>query len=707
MSATNGYQSAIREIDGKVTMQFYENSSDNDADLSLVETGKTPVTDTGTEWRSYALKQTVSAGLHPEKKYATLDGLSKLEDTVYPYPETPETIMALWSRELSGTTAVAGNPGYAFANPPVLRQEYHALRKIGFFRLVGEEQWAQGPTAYKIRLYVPAEEFSAESEPVETIPPADYKAFLAQTPAVEEKIISGKSYKIVSVSISATEENCVKQYIGFDRYYQATKAELEITSWSAPGTPAKIMFFSNSLTAEFFSDNLSMIKVLEEKTDSVEELSYGISSNYCEVKVFNENDRFSRNPDLLKKNRIVKPFIRGGQGGAWDSLGTFYSDSWEVSAGTSVVSCKAYDVLYNLQKLYVTFPLKQSANGTYAVSQNVTIREAFEELGALINASKNAAGIYGDDLTFVFDSRLAIDPSNIATADKGYDKKVFPYVLLGHDTAWNLLSTLANAARCHVYVNRSGQICVVWDEPDGETQYCDFKIDESNAFSYNLPTMSRTIANRIVVPYCYLGEAGKIEDSRFTFEKKDFEYENNNIVVKIELKNFYDSITGIDRKEDDFFEKTIISNIKEIRYSFNQIEVVFNEGETAETIYLKVNGTNPRVLKEANYTYENHASQKRNGIVEFTLKSGKMIFEKDSAASRDCAKKVAERIGAIYGDGKSYIETSWTGDSQLDLGRAVQSRGSAGDDYADYEVVSNEIMLRQGLRFTTKARKIP
>ena len=101
---------------------------------------------------------------------------------------------------------------------------------------------------------MPAEEFSAESEPVETIPPADYKAFLAQTPAVEEKIISGKSYKIVSVSISSTEENCVKQYIGFDRYYQATKAELEITSWSAPGTPAKIIFLSKSLTAEFLSD---------------------------------------------------------------------------------------------------------------------------------------------------------------------------------------------------------------------------------------------------------------------------------------------------------------------------------------------------------------------------------------------------------------------------------------------------------------------
>ena len=56
MSETNGYQSAIREIGGKVTMQFYENSSDNDADLSLVETAQEipTVTDTGTEWRSYA-----------------------------------------------------------------------------------------------------------------------------------------------------------------------------------------------------------------------------------------------------------------------------------------------------------------------------------------------------------------------------------------------------------------------------------------------------------------------------------------------------------------------------------------------------------------------------------------------------------------------------------------------------------------------------
>ena len=705
MSETNGYQSAIREIGGKVTMQFYENSSDNDADLSLVETAQEipTVTDAGTEWRSYALKQTVSAGLCPKRKYATLDGLSKLKDIVYPYPETPETVMPLWSRELSGTAGTVST-GYAFANPPVLRQEYHALRKIGFFRLIGEELWKQWPTEYEIKLYVPTSEYAEESEPVEDVPPADYRAFLSQTPAVSSATISGKSYQILTFHITVPAENGVKQYIGFDRYYQADRAELVVKRWNQPGTTAKIMFFSNSLTAEFLPENLSMIKVLEEKTDSVEELSYGISANYCEVKVFNENNRFSRNPDLLKKNRIIKPFVRGGEGAEWDPLGIFYSDAWEVSAGTSVVSCKAYDVLYNLQKLYVSYPLKKKTDGSYTVSQNVTIREAFEELGALINASKNAAGIYGDDLTFVFDSRLTIASDNITSAEKGYDKKVFPYVLLGYDTAWNLLSTLANAARCHVYVNRSGQICVVWDEPDGEKQLCDFKIDENNAFSYNLPTMSRTIANSIVVPYCYLGEAGKEDDGKFTIEKKDFEYENNNIVVKLELKNFYDSITGIDRYSDSNFLTPCITNIKEIRYSFNQIEVVFNEGETAEAIYLQLNGANPHVLNEANYTYENHASQKRNGIVEFTLKSGKMIFEKDAATSRECAKKVAERIGAIYGDGKSYIETSWTGDTELELGKAVQSRGSAGDDYAEYEVVSNEVMLQQGLRFTTKAR---
>ena len=54
---------------------------------------------------------------------------------------------------------------------------------------------------------------------------------------------------------------------------------------------------------------MQSMSVLEEKTDSADKLSYGITSNSCTVKILNKDNRYVRDYGILQKNRIVKPYI--------------------------------------------------------------------------------------------------------------------------------------------------------------------------------------------------------------------------------------------------------------------------------------------------------------------------------------------------------------------------------------------------------------
>ena len=106
------------------------------------------------------------------------------------------------------------------------------------------------------------------------------------------------------------------------------------------------------------------------------------------------------------------------------------------------------------------------------------------------------------------------------------------YVLIGYDTAWNILKELANQSLSFVYVDRAGNIQVTRDElgtdriPESDKIKCTTQIKETNAFSYNLPTMSRTIVNRAKIPYLTL-EAGEDSGNEFKFEEKDITYDEN------------------------------------------------------------------------------------------------------------------------------------------------------------------------------------
>ena len=66
---------------------------------------------------------------------------------------------------------------------------------------------------------------------------------------------------------------------------------------------------------------------------------------------------------------------------------------------------------------------------------------------------------------------------------------------------------------------------------------------------------------------------------------------------------------------------------------------------------------------------------------------------------------MAQKIISAYGNGRGYIEAQWIGTPELELGDRFQSCSEESSQLTDYECVSNEFTLSNGLRVTTKARE--
>ena len=158
------------------------------------------------------------------------------------------------------------------------------------------------------------------------------------------------------------------------------------------------------------------------------------------------------------------------------------------------------------------------------------------------------------------------------------------------------------------------------------------------------------------------------------------------------------SITNIKRYIDDGFEDQGSKNYYLVLIKYNQVKIVFNQGESATKIYLLVEG-NSKILEEQTLIVNDFESQKKNGIVEYTLETGGLIV------NESVAQAMAQKIISAYGNGRGYIEAQWIGTPELALGDCLQSRSEESTALTDYECVSNEFTLSNGLRVTTKARE--
>ncbi|MBQ8749367.1 MAG: hypothetical protein IJZ29_02755, partial [Clostridia bacterium] len=228
-------------------------------------------------------------------------------------------------------------------------------------------------------------------------------------------------------------------------------------------------------------------------------------------------------------------------------------------------------------------------------------------------------------------------------------------------------------------------------------------ITPSNSFTYNLPTMSKAVVNRVIIPY-QVEEVGEISDSQFKIT--DFTTDDTgNVVVVLECKNFHKDITSIERCSDENFKSVIEFNGVINKISPNRIDITFNadrnkvyDDENKEVIYLKIYSSNCVKLVEKELVINDTQSQKMNGVSEFKLEPNKLVL------SSQVAQSMAYQIISEYADGKGYIETKWRGTPNLLLGYYVDSNAKNSDTYT-YECVSNEFNLSNGLSVVTKARQ--
>ena len=683
------FETKMRRLYGGVDMSFYRGGDDMNAEVSLAGLGDF---ESG-QWRHNVKNQILSVGLKPERKQFVFGRANVLGGGYYLYDGNRTTVFPLWSK-----TWTDGEK--KFSAPPRYTVKFYLQRAVEHVFIVGDEQLNEGPLEYNLILKVPkdrAEPFPAVRETMNDSTFLTTALTRAQC-TVTAQPNGDKLYSFpVNVAARAAEtfaggvKKVVRQLVALDCEYPATEMTLEIKTWNMPWATAKIMHFSNSMQIAFDNGELTEISVLEEKLENIETLAYGLTSNSCTVRVVNRGGRFTRNRELLKKNRILQPKISADNANYYP-LGKFFSDSWEVPAQSETVVCKGYDVLYNLQKIYIDFYTQK--DGAFTLPQNMTAGDAFRRVIDRVNQSKAESGIFGSDVHAQIDERLF----SIAAAP--YLR--MNYVLLGYDTAWNMLTNLANYAQSFVYVNREGVVCVERDDfgPNDTRPKSAVKtqITPSNAFTYNRPTLSRTIVNRVIVPYFRVVE-GNDDDNKFTFEEKDFSYdEQGRIVLQFELKNFCSSITEIVRCQDNDFKFNMNKNFSSVEIKYNQVKIIFNAGETAETIYIKIVG-NTSVLEEQTLIVNDFESQKKNGIVEYTLETGGLIV------NESVAQAMAQKIISAYGNGRGYIEAQWIGTPELELGDRFQSCSEESSQLTDYECVSNEFTLSNGLRVTTKARE--
>lgn len=326
----------------------------------------------------------------------------------------------------------------------------------------------------------------------------------------------------------------------------------------------------------------------------------------------------------------------------------------------------------------------------YTIEQNKNFYDVFTKVGELINLARMDAGIYGADIKFVVDERLK--------------NHTMPYVLIGYDTAWNILKELANQSLSFIYVDRNGDVQIVRDElgtdriseKDKEEKTCLTQITEKNAFSYNLPTMSRTVVNRVKVPY-YTLEVKDDGSNEFSVKAEDISYtEEGNKKIVLELKDFYPTITQFIRIIGD--NSPIALNAKAIRCCYNRVEIIFNENDSYEEFSIVINTDNYYKLTSQALQTDNIASQKRNGVVEFEL-------DASNVSSKAQATEISNAILTEYADGKPYIETDWRGNPEISLGTLLNSRSNASESLTRYEILNNEITLENGLKFNSKSRQ--
>ncbi len=706
------YMNNIREIASRVSIGFYGNSGDDFGEIYINRDGwaytENEVNAPSDDFMSDKRNQLTSYGMKV-CKYAVLDGTSSLDG---------QSVIADISTGLVSDVCCDAQNNFTDKKPKIVLF-YTMTHNMSQIIITGHKAWGQFPVDYDIVLHY-ENIFDGRSLGIESVPEG----------CEIHRVIGVNNETEKTLTFHVADGSAVEQAVTFIGVNEKSivvglkSIELIINRWSSGGKCAKITYFSRDINVNLQSDEIESINIIEEKASEVKELSYGITSNSCTVKIKDTGMRFSSNLDLMRKNKLVQPFIALKRYDAdgkpvklsendYCPLGNFYSDSWEMNSNSAFITCKAYDLLYGLQDIYVDIPYKKNSAGKYEAPRNMSAYDIIECLVKFTNEYKHAREIRGMDIECELDVELK--------------NRIAPIVFFDNSkTVWETLQNVADFAQCYIYTNRQGKLVAscdkIADQNDNQTQK-QYYISPKNSFSYSIPLQSKCIVNNVVMPYSYIEkkkkETGKEEES-LTIKEEDLqvtetdqgtvysayvELNNINIIFdKLEIRAF---VNGVFQLLGNAFK--VVENLY---YNGIYIELVNIDYGDIEIRY-KTN--NDYEYKISNSEYEVGSSDKVgiriNGVNEYSAKRSMFMLAESESTARLLASAAAKRILDKYQKGVTYTETEWIGTPKLELSAEIpcsnryEIDGNGQYIKSSFECMSNEITLEGGLRMKSKLRK--
>jgi len=687
------FKSDIRKVDGLVEINFFDNGSGNSVSIKPSSTTNTGIT-------NLQARQIFQNELIIDKKLATFDGGG---------------IPLNGSAHLVGERTLTGWLGNARSNTAGMFTPTQTLctqcrpRRLPHWELRGARVSKRNTPNAEQEYY--EDEFPEDFELIVRFE-GDRPPFIHQVKN-NNNLVCKWNFERGTAIISGAEIP-IPNFNDFNFERGIIGINLTILRWNKPNILPRITYFAGEMHEEFDGNALRSMDILEEKTGTVNELSYGISANSCKVSILNRNRMFYK-PDnfkLLRRGRRVSPQVKCGE--VEYPLGIFFSEEWQLDDASPFMTCTAHDILYSLQNLEINFGQRLNPREGVLVEpyRNMFIarqpdwveddaprENIIDRVFQLINFNRQDNGIFEP---IEHEIRLSTATCNIQ----------IPYVLIDKKSAWEVLADIANLCCAYVYCDREGKVIIeednfealstqersaLKDNPDT------VQINPDNAFKFSLPVKSRTIVNKVNCTYNYLKDA-RDESDEYEININDCERVGDRYRTTIQLNKVYERILNINILDS---EENVVGSANVINVTARSVIVEFESD--FNTVWIVINH-DLFEKSPCNYTEEKEAfldqcteSIRINGLKPYSANISLYASIQEEPV---IVQRIAEKILSKYQNGVAFVDTEWKGDAGLHLKDKFVGQSLFEEDGIVYECLSSEISLSNGFRQTTKGRGV-
>jgi len=564
-------------------------------------------------------------------KYMCCDDQSVVDGTYAVLPDTSESAsfneMGWWSATRTGATGVVN----------VTAQIIYSKRKVSSLFISGDNKRGEYPEDFTVKFY-------------------------EDTTLIHTETFTGN----LLVSLSKT----------FAQIDNINKVVLNVTKWSEPNTPVKIVEFTTAVTVEYTGSSIINFNATEEREISnnnsipAGNISAGIGSfSLVNIeRMFDANNTNSKLYGLIKPNALVEMFIgvETTQGIEYAPVFKGWVTDWDVPEESKEVFANAQDRL-NL--------LTQTNISTSNVIENNTFSEWFE---VVLN-----------------DAGLANTEYNIDPLLTGSDY-IVPYGWFTDKSHRNALEELAQGCSAVVYMDRLDilQVKLLTSFPSGSVK----TYTQSDYTDKDNQPIYQNVANNIKVTTSPLVKTTGVT----VYETGSTDPENINASSTTDYTIFY-SETPVSDVSDvaDLIVFPLVSGVTVtsfLSYSWGAVVTVQNTNGSAQDFELKATGSTFEVSGQKTVTRTDATSILENGEIVFKYPTTPFLQKKVNA------ENIANDLLASFKDAQRDLSIMFDvgGNPTIELGDTI----TVTDEYQSkaYKIISNNITYDGGLGLVHKGR---